>query len=703
MTVRLLTRLFPALILSLLLMTALSGAARAAASETVVTDHTELRLISATGGVGEAATLKLGLHFRLQPGWKVYWRSPGDAGYPPSLDWAGSDNVAKAEMSWPAPHRFSILGLESLGYKDEVVYPITLTPETPGAPVHAVAEVDYLTCNDICIPYQAKLALELPAGPATPSGHVHLINRYAVQVPGDGAAHGLSVDTLEVLGQGPEARLRVSARAKTRFIDPDVFFEGPDVLAFDKPEVELREGGLQAVLTARVHGAEDLEGETGLDGLAFRVTLVDGERAAERGLEAARGSGGDGGLSILPILGLALLGGLILNLMPCVLPVLSIKLLSVVGHGGGEKRKVRASFIASAAGIVFAFLLLAASLVALKSAGMTIGWGIQFQQSWFLIAMTLILTLFACNLWGLYEFRLPGWAGGLDQRAAAVHGLGGHFLTGCFATLLATPCSAPFLGTAVGFALARDAGDIFAVFTALGLGLALPYLTIAALPALATRLPRPGPWMVTLRKGMGFALAATAVWLLSVLIAAAGPTAAAAIGLLMLGIVVVLYLGHRTDRLWRIGGGGVAVLALLAFAAPALLPNHAPGGRVLDKDPRFLQLWRPFDEAAIAGLVEDGRTVFVDVTADWCLTCQVNKSFVLAQEDMMTRLEADGVVAMQADWTLPDDAIAAYLASFGRYGIPFNAVYGPGAPDGLALPELLTHDTVADALDKASR
>jgi suppressor for copper-sensitivity B len=697
---------FAALALILSLYAIIPAAAQnvSASSQTITTDHTTLRLVAASEGVGDAASLKLGLHFTLKPGWKVYWRSPGDAGYPPSIDWTGSDNVAETQMLWPVPHRFSVLGLETLGYKDEIVYPITLTPTNPGQPVSAVANVDYLTCNDICVPYQAMLNLTLPAGPANPSAFAHLINRFAVQVPGDGVAHGLSLDKLEVLGQGKEALLRLSLSARTPFIEPDAFFEGPDILAFDKPTVRLTNNARGAVLTTKVYGVEDLPAPGLLD-MKIGVTLSDGERSAMGSLSVVQGTGSAAAatdLSLPFILALAVLGGLILNLMPCVLPVLSIKLLSVVGHGGGERRKVQASFIASAAGIVFAFLGLAVALVALKSAGMAVGWGIQFQQPWFLIAMTLIITLFACNLWGFFEFRLPGWLADMGTRTAHVHGMGGHFLTGCFATLLATPCSAPFLGTAIGFALAREAGDIFAVFAALGLGLAAPYLLIALLPGLATRLPKPGPWMVRLRKVMGFALAATGLWLVSVLSAVIGLTASIIVGLLMIGVIATVFLSFRLHRFWQIGGTSIMVMALLAFAAPSIIPNDASGARMLDKDPRFIGLWQPFDAAAIPGLVRDGKTVFVDVTADWCLTCQVNKAFVLAKDGMIKRLGADNVVAMQADWTLPDDAIAAYLATFGRYGIPFNAVYGPGLPGGLALPELLTHDRVTKALDKAA-
>jgi suppressor for copper-sensitivity B len=672
-------------------------------SQIIKTDHTTLRLIAASKGVGDAKSLKLGLHFTLKPGWKVYWRSPGDAGYPPNIDWTGSNNVAEKEMLWPVPQRFSVLGLKTLGYKDEIVYPITLTPTKPGQPVNAVANVDYLTCNDICVPYQAKLILTLPAGPASPSAFAHLINRFAVQVPGDGLAHGLSMNKLEVLGQGKEALLRLSLNARTPLVEPDVFFEGPDILAFDKPTIRLTNNALSALLTAKVYWAEDLPAPGLLD-LKIGVTIRDGERTATGTLNVTQGTGSATAatnLSMSVILALAILGGLILNLMPCVLPVLSLKLLTILGHGGGERRIVQASFISSAAGIVFAFLSLAAVLVALKSAGMTIGWGIQFQHPWFLIAMTMIITVFACNLWGFFEFRLPSWLGNMGARTAHVHGISGHFLTGCFATLLATPCSAPFLGTAIGFALAREATDIFAVFGALGIGMAAPYLLIALMPGMANRLPKPGPWMVTLRNIMGFTLAATGLWLVSVLSASIGLNASAAVGLLMVCVIALIFLGFRIGKLWQIGGVGVIVIALLAFAVPTLILDSTPGERMLDKDPRFNGLWQPLDVAAIPKLVSEGKTVFVDVTADWCLTCKVNKAFVLAKDDMIKRLGAKNVIAMQADWTLPDDAISSYLASFGRYGIPFNAVYGPSLPGGLALPELLIRDIVTEALDRA--
>ncbi|MEX2008684.1 MAG: protein-disulfide reductase DsbD domain-containing protein, partial [Dongiaceae bacterium] len=429
--------------------------------------------------------------------------------FPVTVDWSGSRNLAAAEMSWPAPHRFSLFGLDTFGYADEVVFPIALRPERPGEPVALTARVDYLVCQDICIPYETTLGLDLPAGPATPSEYLQLIDRFAARVPGAGTAQGLGLERVSVV-DGEPARLEVVARSTSPFADPDLFVEGPPGLYFAAPKVTSGEGGRVARLSVAVTAESDAPP---LVGSLLSLTLIDEAPGGVRGLErAVTPQAGPAAAALSSVLLLALLGGLILNLMPCVLPVLSLKLLGVVGHGGGPGRAVRVSFLASAAGVLFSFLVLAGALAGLKAAGVTIGWGIQFQQPLFLIAMTLLLTLFACNLWGWFEVPVPGWLGDLALLAPPAgdgprHGLAGHFMTGALATLLATPCSAPFVGTAVGFALARGSGEIFAVFAALGLGLALPYLVVAAVPSLATWLPRPGRWMATLRRVLGLALA----------------------------------------------------------------------------------------------------------------------------------------------------------------------------------------------------
>lgn len=673
------------------------GSGFAQGSDWAKTEHGAVRLISATNAVGTAETVKLGLQFELRDGWKVYWRSPGDAGFPPRVDWSGSSNLAEARLSWPAPVRFSILGLETVGYKHDVVLPITARLDRPGDALTLHAVVDYLACSDICVPYTADLSLTVPAGPATPGDFAHLISRFENRVPGSSGARGLAIDRLAVSNSGAGAMLRLTATSTLSFSEPDAFIEGPIELAFSQPKVTLIDGGRTAVLDIAVLGTESLDRP--LVGTDMTATLVDGDRSVERRLAVERPGTSEEApadrTSLLVMLGLGILGGLILNLMPCVLPVLSIKLLGAVGHGGGDPRWVRLSFIASALGILFSFMVLAATLAALKTLGASVSWGLQFQQPWFLTAMILVMTLFACNLWGFFEVRLPEAIADAGVHAGHVHGLGGHFLTGALATLLATPCSAPFLGTAVGFALSRGTADIFAIFAALGLGLAAPYLAVAAVPKLATMLPRPGPWMIVLRRILGVALAATGVWLLSVLAAQVGATGGFVIGTLAVAMAVAVYVAARTSRpVARLGRWLALGLAIVALVIPM---------RAVDGNSDTLDgVWTPFDESAIPGLVADGRVVLVNVTADWCITCRVNESLVLSKDGVREKLGSDEVVAMRGDWTRPDEEISRYLAGFGRYGIPFDAVYGPGLPNGEALPELLTTDAVLAALDRAA-
>jgi suppressor for copper-sensitivity B len=707
--------------------------AEAAASKWSRTDHGAVRLIAASGAVGSAESLSLGLHFRMKLGWKIYWRSPGDAGFPPLPDWTGSKNLASAKLSWPAPKRFTVLGLQTLGYTDEVVLPLTVVPLEPGKPVTLHTNLRYLTCKDICVPYEKKLSLNLPAGAEFSSREEAIILRFAARVPHAGPLAGLSIAAVVVDGPPGAQTLRVRAVSDKPFRAPDLYVEDKAGHGFGKPLFSFDDGGRTAVARLAVlpplaiapGDAADSATDTtmmppGLIGRTLTLTVVDGDRAVEQTMSATAGVAAVAAPPVsaagfAAILAVALLGGLILNLMPCVLPVLSLKLLSVIGHGGAAPARVRNGFLASAAGIVFSFLVLATAAVAMKLTGSAVGWGIQFQNPVFLIAMALVLTMFACNLWGLFEMRLPGTVA--DAAAAAGGGsgggssLGGHFATGVFATLLATPCSAPFLGTAIGFALARGTVEIYAVFTALGIGLALPYLAVAAAPSIATRLPRPGRWMVALRYVLGTALAATVVWLLTVLAVQAGAEAAFAVAALLAVAVAVLSAARALPALRRsVTWSAVAVIALVsmqmpdflpfdsrAAALPAALPANVPADAAADT-----VQWRNFDRAEISRLVAAGKVVFVDVTADWCLTCKVNKAVVLDGGEVAKRLKGAGVVAMQADWTRPDAAIFAFLRSFSRYGIPFDVVFGPGTPRGRVLPELLTRGDVIAGLEAAA-
>ena len=642
-----------------------SGASSGAGNQ-VPTEQSTARLVSAVTGTGDLPSLPLGLDITLKPGWKTYWRSPGDAGFPPEVSFDGSTNLASAVLAYPTPHRFELFGLETFGYKEEVVYPLAVVPQHPGQPVAIRAHLRYLVCAEVCIPYEADLALDIPAGRAAPSAMAPLVNRFRAMVPGDGRAAGLRLTAARL---DAKSNLVVDALSDGEpFMTPDLIVEGPDSLSFGKPTVALAEGGRRATLTLPVQRSTD---STKPASGALTLTLTDLERGLETKVDLPSLAPGPlmgttnaasepvpmpapAPMSLLLILGVAILGGLILNVMPCVLPVLVLKLTSVLAHGGGKGEHVRLSFLATAAGIVSAFLALAGALAGLKLAGHEIGWGIQFQQPLFLAVLAAICLVFAANLWGLFEVPLPALAGDLAlaaDRRTQRHKMFGAYLTGVFATVLATPCSAPFVGTAIGFALARGSTEIFAIFLAMALGLALPYLTVAAVPHLAVMLPRPGRWMVWLKKLLGVSMAATALWL----------------GWVLAGQV-----------------------GLLRVATPA------------DEAQNEAVHWQAFDLAAIPGLVAAGKTVFVDVTADWCLTCKANKTLVIDRPPVSTQLNQDGMVDMVADWTRPDPAVSDYLARFNRYGIPLNVVYGPKAPEGIALPELLTADDVLQAIRQAS-
>ncbi|HXQ39943.1 MAG TPA: protein-disulfide reductase DsbD domain-containing protein [Candidatus Udaeobacter sp.] len=688
------------------------------ASDWVSTPEARLRLLSAVNGSGGEATVPLGLQFQLQPGWKTYWRSPGDAGLPVTVDWAGSTNLAAADFAWPVPMRFTLFGLDTFGYEGEVVFPIRARPADPAKPLGLRLKVDYLVCAKVCIPRSTNLALDLPAGQPEPSDYAQLIDRFAGEVPGDGAAHGLTLKSVNAAGGDKAPVLRVSVDSLMPLQAPDLIVEGPGGLYFPKPRVTITGAGHSALFEI---AAKRLSGGPPLAGTALTITVTDGNR----GLEAHVVPQAESGPPLWPILLAALLGGLVLNLMPCVLPVLSLKLIAFVGHSGKERAHVRWSFLASTAGVLASFLALASLLAGLRAAGQAAGWGVQFQHPLFLSAMALMLTALAGNVWGWYEIPLPGFAGRLAEATESQRGLLGDFLTGALATLLATPCTAPFLSTAVGFALAGGTAQIFGIFLLIGLGLSVPYLLVAAMPELALHLPHPGRWMLHLKRVLGLGLAGTALWLLYVLAGQVGLGAALATGAALVVVAALLALEHfppkwtpirrrKCDQTKESGAcsdsigsehapvrlpqsaraAGLGIAALAAILAPSLIAAPPP--------PAVQEgVWQPFSEMALADLLGKGRTVLVDATAAWCINCQVNKALVFDRGWTADALLKGRIAGLRADWTNPDPAIARYLASFGRYGIPFDAVYGPRAPQGVPLPSLLSEEAVRKAVETA--
>jgi suppressor for copper-sensitivity B len=378
--------------------------------------------------------------------------------------------------------------------------------------------------------------------------------------------------------------------------------------------------------------------------------------------------------------------------------VLSLKVFGLVRAAGRGRRATAAGALATAAGILMSFWLLALAAIAARAAGGAVGWGVQFQEPAFVAGLAVLVTLFALNLWGLFEIPLPArlarWA-----DAGPKEGMAGHLASGLFATLMATPCSAPFLGTAIGFALVQPAAVVVATFTAVGLGMALPYLALALWPHGAELLPKPGAWMATFKHVMGFLMAAAGVWLLYVLAAQVTAERVAFFELALLALALCVWLGTSSRRPTprRLALAAAAAAAVLAVALVAAAP--APAER-LGRETAGLISWTPFDRGEAERLAAGGSPVFVDVTADWCFTCKVNERLVLETPEVAEAFARHGVVAMRADWTNRDDAIARFLADHGRYGIPFYLLYRPGA-EPVVFSELLTKEAVLAALPEA--
>lgn len=681
--------------------------------------ESEVRVISPYTATGtDSDTIPLGLEFEMNEGWHIYWRTPGEAGLPPVLDYGASFNVQDVAYSWPVPKRDEEYGVETFVYKERVVLPLEVTLQEPGQSLDLRGKVDFLICNEVCIPDSVDVAFSLPGGPAEVApAEAAILNTYETRTPTEnGGSVGLTVEsvTFEPLATAnPDqpalvGHLVSSISSVFELNEPDVFAEVPDAFFVRRPTLSLSDDAMTATLRSPVFRQNWATVE--LSEAQTTITVADGLRGVE--LEpfrlgdgfalngatsiTAAGSGISGSglapldLSLPTVLGmllLAVIGGFILNFMPCVLPVLSLKMFSVVSHGGQADAKIRLSFAATAAGILVSFLVLAAVFAALKLAGASFGWGVQFTQPAFIIVLLVVLVGFALNLFGLFEIpNIPGLGGlGANQR-----GFLGDFTSGVLATLLATPCSAPFLGTAIGFALAAPVSILVLIFLFVGVGLALPYFAVIAFPGLAAVMPKPGRWMLRLRQILGVALVLTAVWLVGVLLkqwgvssdlrwlAALAAGAAFAIG--------AFFAQWRTVAL-GMAAGAVPLLAVL------LLNPQAP----VNKDAIF----QPFSETALQAALDDGKIVFVDVTADWCLTCKTNKIRAINVEDVRKELTGSEVVALQADWTAYDPSITTYLASHGRRAIPFDAVYSPSTGEVEVLPELLSPNDVLTALDRA--
>lgn len=683
--------LLPLLFLCLLL---LSPAVRATAPDTgwlSNPDHPPVKARLALTGQGHPQTQHLDglLSIRLQGDWKTYWRSPGEGGVAPELIINDSQNLGDITWHWPAPSRHELLGLTMLGYKGQVTFPLTFEVETWQQPVSLDATLRLSSCTSVCVITDYPISLDFTPSTLEVDGErMYQFNQAMSQVPKPLP----SVQIESAVWDANQQQLAVTVTGSQAWQQPDMLVDGDAVIddTFGVPSIH-RDGD---TLTATFDVTNWIE-PPNLTDKPIQVTVMDKQLLAEHSTTVRAGSVvSQTGLSIWMIGGIALLGGLILNVMPCVLPVLGLKLNSIVANPDATRGTIRGQFLASAAGILVSFWAIAGLLMILKLTGQAVGWGIQFQSPIFIGVMTLVIWLFALSLFDVLRIDLPpSWQTWLATRGG--HTRSGHFVQGVFATLLATPCSAPFLGTAVAYALGGSLTALWLIFTALAVGMALPWLLVAAFPGLTRALPKPGPWMNHVKRVFALLLAGTTVWLFWLWMPYLGVLGAIVMGTLLLAASIWLTYRALGKMAAIKGAAGLLLVIVLGLIGASLTAQR--WATPLNPDPDWVSL----DEAAIDQAVDQGKLVFVDVTADWCITCHANKVGVILQSPVYDTITGTNVVTMQGDWTRPSDSVTQYLQKHQRYGVPFNIVYGPGAPEGIPLPVILTDKAVMAAIEQA--
>ncbi|MFP4270129.1 MAG: protein-disulfide reductase DsbD family protein, partial [Alphaproteobacteria bacterium] len=497
-------------------------ASEVAGAESVRTDRVTARLVAEAAQVAPGETVWVGLHLDIVDGWHTYWRNPGDSGEATSLDWSLPEGVVAGDIVWPHPEALPFGPLVNYGYEDEALHlvPITLPADWPaGEPLPLEVDARWLACDDICVPEEGTVALTLPTGATTEPDPTSgsLFERFRAQVP-----EPAGFDVTATGGERPElvVERELPRGAKAHFFPYDTGVVAPAA------EQRLSRGGESFTLRLEAGGDAAPERLAGVLVVSESLGAQTFSEAFEIAPEVtAAPAAASPPLGLLAAIGLALGGGLLLNLMPCVFPVLSMKALALIQTGSAERRRARIEGLAYTAGVLVTFLAVGGALVAARLAGVQVGWGFQLQSPLIVAALAYLLFVIGLNLSGLFELTGPAGLGG----GLARDGAGGAFFTGALAVVVATPCTAPFMATALGFALVQPPPVTLAVFAALGLGLALPFLVVSLVPALARRLPRPGPWMVRLKQGLAFPMYASAAWLVWVLARQAGPDAVLAV------------------------------------------------------------------------------------------------------------------------------------------------------------------------------
>lgn len=680
--------------------------AATATAAPVTVDHVEADLIAEnTGLVAGDYQNWVALRLQPEPGWHVYWLNPGDSGIPTSLQWSLPTGVEAGPIEWPYPHAQRLGDLTNYGYGEETLHlvPVTVAADWPtDRPVPLQAEAKWLVCKDICIPGKATLGLELPLtrtatpDPAWSSTFAKARTELPRAAPDWEARYAIADGSLSLAVEG----------AKLSADRIEFFPEANDLVNHAAPQrIALAAGnGLrlsQALSSYFVEAPNPLRGvlvlHEGAQARAFQIRASAGAVTAVAASVSAQPASSPAAAavpapkppSLVAVLLSALLGGLILNLMPCVFPVLSLKALSVMQSRGQSDREARHQALAYTAGVIGSFLAVAALLLVLRAGGKAIGWGFQLQSPAFIGLLAYLLLALGLSLSGAAHFGTR-WMG-VGQILTQKSGNAGAFFTGVLAVVVASPCTVPFMGSAVGYAMTQSSAMTLLVFAALGLGLALPFLLIGFFPRLAAWLPRPGAWMETFKQAMAFPLYLTVAWLLWVLARQAG---ADAVGLVLVGLVLVAL----AVWLWPRGGWFAGLVKLGALAGAAVLlwqPALVPGPAVAASGATGAEVW---SEEKVAGLRARGDTIFVDFTADWCLTCKVNERVALKTEAVQDAFRERGVAFLVADWTRNDPAITRVLERHQRPGVPLYLVYVNGG-EPKVLPQVLTPQIVLDALN----
>jgi thiol:disulfide interchange protein DsbD len=714
-----------------------SPAAYSLSGPVVATDNVKAGLVSETGAIGQGQSIWVALELNIRAGWHTYWRNPGDSGLATTLAWSLPPGFAAGDIVWTTPHRFDLPPLVNYGYEGRAVHLVKITAPRDLKPGSALlrAKASWLVCSDVCIPEEAELHLTLPvvsgAAAADPAATaLFAAARGDLPSPEPAPTSATLSDGKLVITLGPEWGATLSHIVALKFFpyaEGGIEYGAAQTFTRSRAGVELAIKAGDQPPTATVGGVLLATEETGGGTVTVPIEISAALRAAGAAANAAataspaaietgnaRSPRGVSELPPLPsLILLAVLGGLILNLMPCVFPVLSIKAIGLVEQAKKHPATVRAKGLMFAAGVLCSMLTLAVVLLVLRAGGEHVGWGFQLQSPLFVTLMVYLLLAVGLNLSGVFE--VGGGLGGLGDGLTRGEGYRASFFTGVLTTLVATPCTAPFMAAAVGAALTQSPLVAVVIFAALGLGLSLPYLLLSFAPWTRHLLPKPGAWMETLKQIFAFPMYASAAWLLWVL---AQQTSSLGLGAALAGAILIAFAGwaYQKSKSSRAHGRLTAlVTAVAAMAIALVLPfryagvaaaasgdsgnggNGANAGGALARDP---YAWQPYNAARAAEISAAGRPLLINFTASWCLTCLVNERNAFDDSAVQAVFRDKGVTLMRGDWTNRDPAITKALSDFGRAGVPLYVVYNakPGASEPLVLPQLLTANIVQHAL-----